>query len=201
MQCLKQLLLLSTLLVLLVRDPARIALVYVSWRGGPTLHNLVYQLLPLQTAFRGVIVTYLVDALLIPVEGAHPLIPPRHILRGALALHVMRNPQLVLKVQGKLSNLLLGVEAAIGLGDVGVAPRPIIVIVDHFALVGRIDVLPAARLILAHIHCDAAAVLPTRRIVRAGKAAVVARDVHVAARPIDLVHGLESIIAFGDRCG
>ena len=147
------------------------------------------------------IVTYLVNALLIPGERSHPLVPPRHILSSALALYVVRNPQLVLKVQGVLSYLLLGVEAAIGLGNVGVTPRSIIIIVDHFALIGWIDILPAASLILADIHRDAAAVLPTRRIVLAGEAAVVTGDVHVAACSIDLVHGLEGIITFGDRCG
>lgn len=199
-QRLEELFLLRTLLVLLVRDPAGVALVYVGWRGGATLHYLVYQILSFEAAFGGLVVAYLVNALLIPVKSPHPLVPSCHVISRALALYVVGYPQLVLEVLRELSDLLLGVEATIGLGNIGVTTRPIVVIVDHFTLIRRIYILPAASLVLANIHGDAAAVLAAWRVVGAGEAAVVAGDVHVAAGTIDLVHGLKSIVAFVDRC-
>lgn len=159
------------------------------------MNDLVDQISSLNTTFWRVVVTNVIYALLVPSKCIDPVISSSHVLGRAFPLHEVRHAKLVLEVGHVFSYLLVGVEAAVRLGDVGVTTRAIIIIIGGLAQYGWVNVLTAAALIPAHIHGHAARVLLARRVVTLSKAAIVALYVQVATCPVDLVHGLERVIA------
>ena len=142
------------------------------------------------------VVTDPIYALFISSKCIYPLISSSHVIGCALPLHEVRHPELILEVGHVFSNLLVWVEAAVRFGDVSVTARAIIIIIDGLPQYGRVNVLTAASLILAHVHGDAARVLLARSVVVSAEAAIVTLYVQIAAAAINLVHGLKRIIAF-----
>lgn len=89
---LKQFLLERSLLKLVVNDPSTLLLINISGRARPTLNYLLNQIPSLQAAFRGMVVTYISNALFIPIECTHSLISPGHILSRTFACNKMWYP-------------------------------------------------------------------------------------------------------------